>query len=115
VEKQLQQISLIDPSFLASGWNLTVLNDRRHAGRDTIQVRATRLSSSAGDALWEYVDEYEVSIDQERGVILRYAGIVDGEEAGVFSVRSVRFDEAIPDEIFSYEPPDGTKTVWAEP
>jgi hypothetical protein len=113
VEDRLRQIPLIEPSFLARGWDLTILGDRRHAGRDTLRVKATRIMEDSRPALWASVAEYEVLIDQERGVLLRYAGIVDGEDAGVLSVRSVRFDEPIPDDVFSYHPPEGTRTVWA--
>ena len=112
VDRQLELIPLLEPSFLASGWDLDVLGERVYAGRATLRVKATRRGAGPGPALWKCVDEYEILIDQERGVLLRYAGIVDDEEAGVLSVRSVAFDEPIPDEVFSYEPPHGTRMVW---
>jgi hypothetical protein len=104
-------IPLLDPSPLASGWELTLLDDCAHAGRNTLRVRARWMGAEPRPLLWEGVNEYEILVDRERGVLLRYAGIVDGEEAGVFSVCSVRFDEAIPDEVFSFEPPEGTRIV----
>jgi hypothetical protein len=61
--------------------------------------------------LWGYVTEYEILVDLKCGVLLRYAGIVDEEEAGVIAVRTARFDEAIPDEVFMLEPPIGTRIV----
>jgi hypothetical protein len=86
-----------------------------HAGRRAVRVLATRSAAESRAesrlALWEYVDQYEILVDAERGVLLRYAGIVDGEEAGVFSVRAVHFDEPIADEVFSHQPPKGTRIV----
>ncbi len=112
VETQLELLPLIDPSFFATGWELTVLDERTHVGRKTLRVEAVRVARDSRPALWQWIDHYEILVDEERGVLLRYAGIVDGEEAGIFSVRSVNFDEPIPDAIFSYEPPEGTSIVW---
>jgi hypothetical protein len=109
VENRLQQTPLVDPSFFASGWELTVQDDPMHAGRSALRVLATRRGAKSRLALWDYVDQYEILVDAERGVLSRYAGIVDGEEAGVFSVRAVHFDEPIADEVFSYQPPKGTR------
>ncbi len=114
LEDRLQQVPLVEPSFLATGWQLAALGEDRHAGRAVVRVRATRLDTTSRPALWDYVQEYDLLVDRERGVLLRYAGLVDGKEAGVMSVRSVRFDEPIPDDVFRYHPPKGTKVVWAE-
>jgi outer membrane lipoprotein-sorting protein len=112
VEERLEQIPLVDASYLAGGWELAVLDERMHAGRNAVRVRATRIGAASRLGVWNYIDQYEILVDAERGILLRYAGIVDGEEAGVMSVRSVRFDEPIPDEVFSDEPPKGTKIIW---
>jgi hypothetical protein len=119
VTNRLRETCLVDPSFLADGWELSILGDRTHAGRSAVRARAQRLSAASeegGERLgyWDYIKDYEILVDRERGILLRYAGIVDGEEAGVLSVRSVRFDEPIPDEIFAYEPPEGTRVAWVE-
>jgi hypothetical protein len=111
VEGQLQQVPLVDPSFFASGWELTARDDRMHAGRSALRVLATRRDAKSRLSFWDYVDQYEILVDAERGVLLRYAGIVDGEEAGVFAVRAVHFDEPIADEVFSHQPPKGTRIV----
>lgn len=114
VESRLREIPLVDPSFLASGWELTVLDERTHEGRKAVRVRAKRLVAEPRLSHWDYIKEYEILVDAERGILLRYAGIVDGEEAGIMSVRSVRFDEPIPDDVFFHEPPEGTKIAWVE-
>jgi hypothetical protein len=114
LEDRLRETVLLDPAFLASGWDLTAVGERRHAERAATRIRARwigdgRLAPERQPFLG--VDEYEILVDRERGVLLRYAGLVDGEEAGVYSVRTARFDQPIPDEIFSYQPPAGTKVV----
>jgi hypothetical protein len=119
VESRLRETCLVDPSFLASDWELSILGDRTHAGRAAVRAHAKRLSPGSEDggerlAYWDYIRDYEILVDRERGILLRYAAIVDGEEAGVMSVRSVRFDDPIPDEIFAYEPPVGTRIAWVE-
>src|SRR6185503_6741598 len=82
VEGQRQQTPLVDPSFLASGWELTVQDERMHAGRRALRVLATGSAAESRAesrlAPREYVDQYEILVDAARGVLLRYAGIVDG-------------------------------------
>ncbi|HEX6746494.1 MAG TPA: hypothetical protein VF092_04200 [Longimicrobium sp.] len=112
IEGRLRTVTLVDPAFLASGWELSVLGERTHAGRETIHVQATRLDLESGAVPWEGVNRYELLVDRQRGVLLRCAGIVDGVEAGILSVRSVVFDEPIPDEVFSCPAPKGTRVVW---
>jgi hypothetical protein len=108
---RLQQVPLVDPSFLVDGWALTVLGERNHAGRKALSIRAIRLDEGVRPEVWDFVEEYHVLADLERGVLLRYAGIVAGREAGVFSVRSVCFDEPVTDEVFTYKPPAGTRIL----
>ncbi|MGH8437386.1 MAG: hypothetical protein ACRERX_23660 [Pseudomonas sp.] len=111
VENRLQNIPLLDPSFLAS-WELATLGELKYLDRSCFRIGAVRTNATPGPVPWHWVDEYEVLVDQEVGVLLRYAGIVDGEQAASLSVRSVHFNDPIPDEVFSYEPPEGTKTIW---
>jgi hypothetical protein len=47
------------------------------------------------------VNEYVVDLDVERGILLRCAAMLDGMEASVIRTESARFDEAIPDAIFT--------------
>ncbi|HZG44440.1 MAG TPA: hypothetical protein VEY93_15925 [Longimicrobium sp.] len=75
-----------------------------------MRLQAARTGGS-GPGLWEGVDEYEVLADERHGVLLRVSGIVDGEEAGSFSVRAVRFGHGIPDDVFTFAPPRRTKIV----
>lgn len=112
VARQLAQTPLVDPSRFARGWDLTRSGEDRHAGRDALRVSAARRGADAA-GVWEHVDRYELLVDRERGVLLRCAGLVDGAEARVYSVRSARFDEPIADAIFSYQPPDGTTILPA--
>jgi outer membrane lipoprotein-sorting protein len=111
VDERLRFFPLLRPSFLAGGWKLSVLGEERYIGREAVRLRATLTGAEAQPGLWGYVTEYEILVDLKCGVLLRYAGIVDEEEAGVIAVRTARFDEAIPDEVFMLEPPIGTRIV----
>jgi hypothetical protein len=111
LEDRVRQNALVDPSYLASGWDLTVLDERKHAGRHALHVSAKWLGRDPEPPLWSYVHKYDLLVDRERGVLLRAAGIIEGEEVGVYSVRLVRFDEPIADELFVLEPPKGTKII----
>src|SRR5215213_5887559 len=89
VEDRLRQIVLLDPSFLSQGWELTIVGERKHASRAGVRVKARWGGLGARPEVFPTADEYEVLIDRERGVLLRFAGIVREQEAGVFSVRTV--------------------------
>ncbi len=111
VANRLEPIPLIDPSFFAQGWALTMLDQVSYADRTALRLTAARVDAIYPPCLWEGVDDYELLVDRERGILLRCAGMIDGEAANVFSVRSVRFDEPISDDIFSHQPPAGTKLI----
>lgn len=106
---RLQSIALFS-DFGMSGWALDAIGKRTHCGRDAVIIRARR--GAVEPEVWPWVDEYELIVDLERGVLLSCAGIVDGQHAVVMSVRSIEFDAAIPDTVFSFKPPAGTKIVW---
>lgn len=76
-------------------------------------VTASRIDAAYPPSFWEGVDQYDLLVDKERGILLYCAGMIDGEKANVFSVLSVRFDETISDDIFLHQPPGGTRIVWA--
>jgi hypothetical protein len=109
IPMRLQSIALFS-DFGMSGWALDAIGKRTHCGRDGVLIRARR--GAVEPNVWPWVDEYELLVDLERGVLLSCAGIVDGQHAVVMSVRSIEFDAAIPHTVFSFEPPAGTKIVW---
>jgi len=101
LQQRLEQMPLAQARGLTQGWSLTTLGEREHAGRRTLRVRAVRGTGAMRFGLWDYVNEYIVDVDEERGVLLRCAAIVDGKEAAVLGARSVTFDEPIPDAVFT--------------
>jgi hypothetical protein len=111
LENRLDLVPLLAPSFLAGDWEISVEGKQVYAGREAVRLRAARTEGS-GPGLWEGVDEYEVLVDGHQGILLRVGGIVDGEEAGSFAARAVRFDDGIPDDVFAFSPPRGTKVVF---
>jgi len=110
VENRMELVPLVAPSFLAGEWELSVVGKQVYVGREAVRIRAARTDGS-GPGLWDGVDEYEVLVDGRHGVLLRVAGIVDGEEAGSFAAGAVRFDLDIPDDVFTFTPPRHTKVV----
>jgi len=111
IDDRLSQMPLVRPAPLANGWELSELGEREYAGRTAIAVHATRLGQSSPFGLWSYINEYDLLVDRERGVLLRCAGMVGRAEAGVLAVRYMTFDEPVSDEIFAFEPPPGTRTL----
>ena len=99
--ERLSQMPLVQPQGLMHGWSLATRDSVEHIGRAALRVRATRGPDAAQFGMWDYVDVYDVDIDQERGVLLRCAAIIGGSEASVLTVRSVRFDEPISAEPFA--------------
>jgi hypothetical protein len=50
-------------------------------------------------------DEYEVVVDIERGVLLRCASRLGGEDFDVLEVEEIHFDERFDDDTFSSRQP----------
>ncbi len=112
IAERLQSIPLFSESFGMSGWALDPIGERTHLGRNGVLIRARWMAEERRREVWPFVDECHLLVDLERGVLLSCAGIVDGQQAVVMSVRSIQFDAVIPDTIFSFEPPVRTRVVW---
>lgn len=52
-------------------------------------------------------DAYELSVDLERGIVLRLSALVKGEPFAVTEVTEIEFDEPFPPDIFVFAPPPG--------
>jgi hypothetical protein len=106
IEDRVDDIPLLDPAFLLASHHLLLMSDTVHAGREAVQVQALYRkgkSRSYEPMFWSTADEYELLIDKERGILLRYAAKLAGEEFAVASVDQVIFDEPIPERIFSFD------------
>ena len=51
------------------------------------------------------VDEYEVVVDAERGVLLRCASRLRGKDFDALEVEEFYFDERLPEDVFSRREP----------
>lgn len=114
LEDRVREFPLLDPWQFLRGCELGLEGAVEVAARDGFRVVARCGRSEAVHRVWQGVHEYEVVVDATHGILLRCAGLVEGLEAVVVSVRSVEFDGVIPDEAFTYVPPPGTRIVWVD-
>lgn len=96
---------------------LTVLGTAVQAGRRCIRVGGVRRPDGH---LWPHwlpygADGYELAIDAERGVLLSIIGSLAAVPFEVLEVTDVSFDEAIDEEVFRFEPPEGVDVLPARP
>jgi hypothetical protein len=102
---------LADPGFALGALDLELTGRGRRAGRDVIRVRAhprdTHRDLSSLDAFGEGADEYDFEVHAERGLFLRLEARRNGLPFSVFEAVSIEFDEPIPEERFTLEPPPG--------
>jgi hypothetical protein len=104
----LQGYSLLDPSFLLATHLLEIIGETTYLDRMAVQVRATyrkNRESIVEEFFWCTADHYNLIVDKERGILLRYAGVIDGVEYAVSEVQQIAFDEPIPPETFIFTLP----------
>jgi len=79
------------------------------AGREAMRLRGV-----AGEEWdWEWdpdplswgADEYEAVVDAERGVLLRCASRLRGEDFDALEVEEIHFDEQFPEDTFASREP----------
>ena len=109
VEHHQAGLDRLDPSVFLSGYQLEPTGKTTIAGRAALRVRA---STRPGDRtrphdLQPGIEEAELLLDAEHGLILRKAEIVDGHEAAVTEVEEITYDLAIAADRFIFELPAG--------
>ena len=72
-------------------------------GRGRTAQRFSSVTASSG------ADDHELHVDRERGVVLRVESRLDGEPFVVSELLDARFDEELPDELFTLELPPGER------
>lgn len=101
---------LFDPSGIIPSISIEAVGRSTQAAREAIVVRALSPETDhRPPKLWPGADQYELHVDAERGVLLRAAARMDGEEFAFKEITSVVFDETLPDELFTFKPPPGVK------
>lgn len=91
-----------DPWPVITELVLRVRERTEHAGREAVRILAV---PEAGPTvlLGSDADDYELLVDVERGVLLRSAARVEGEEFRVTEVLDIAFDEKLSEDIFIAE------------
>ena len=79
----------------------------RWAGREAVRLVGVPVEEWEGppEPLWWGADEYEVVVDAERGVVLRLASRLDGEDFDALEVEEIFFDERFSEEVFDSREP----------
>ena len=102
---------LLDPAGLIAALVFEHGGHSTVAGRAAIVLHGTRRSGidyePALMQLGEGADEYRIAVDAERGILLRVASLLDGQEFAVKEILEVAFDEAFPADTFVLTPPPG--------
>lgn len=77
------------------------------AGREAVRLRGVPVEEWEGppEPLWWGADEYEVVVDAERGVLLRCASRLEGEDFDTLEIEEIFFDEQFPESVFTSREP----------
>ncbi len=110
-------LDLLDPSEFLSGFALELAGEAVVAGRPAMRVHLRKTSAGHRPfGLEPGIKEGELQLDAERGLVLRRAELVDGQEASVREVEQITYDEPLPPETFVFELPAGASALGrAEP
>ncbi|CAN5823103.1 hypothetical protein BH20ACT14_BH20ACT14_10570 [soil metagenome] len=105
--------ALLDPAGWIPALDFEPRGEVDLLGRRAVRVRATGREPSDSDAfmfrgqLPVGAEEYDLVVDRERGVVLRAAARLEGEEFWVCDVEELVLDEELPPETFVFGPPPG--------
>lgn len=91
---------LLDPSPLLAAYRFEIGSSATLVGRPGIEIAARRRPGADRHGLGPLADDMALLIDEERGVLLRSAIVVDGEEISSNEMVELRFDEPIPGKLF---------------
>jgi outer membrane lipoprotein-sorting protein len=102
-------LELLDPTRFLSGFDLDPAGEAVVAGRAArrVHVRARDLERHEPGGLEPGIEEAELLLDRERGLILRQAELFECEEAFVREVEEIAYDVRLPAETFVFKLPPG--------
>jgi hypothetical protein len=77
------------------------------AGREAVRLVGVPVAEweFPPEPLWWGADEYEAVVDAERGVLLRLASRLDGEDFDALEVEEIYFDERFGEDVFTSREP----------
>jgi hypothetical protein len=86
---------------------LTVEGPVTWAGREAVRLVGVPVEELEypPEPLWWGADEYEVVVDAERGVLLRTASRLRGEDIDAFEVEEIHYNEPFEEEVFRSRTP----------
>ena len=102
---------LFDPDNIAGlplyRLDLYVEGKTRKAGREAIRLVGVPVEEWEyfPEPVWWGADEYEVLVDTERGVLLRCASRLNGEDFDALEVEEIYFDERFGEDVFTSREP----------
>jgi hypothetical protein len=92
---------LLDPSPLLGAYTFEIRGATSLLDRAGCSVAASRRFGAHTHAFGRLSDELALVVDEQRGVLLRVAVVVDGEELSCSEMLEVAFDEYIAPDLFS--------------
>jgi hypothetical protein len=117
VENRLAVFPLFRPPLPESEWLFETSREETYLGRRLRRVRAVRRPNAHqsralhGLGYWLGINEYECLVDDELRMLMSFRGIADGRDAAVIVVDAVSTNASLPKNIFSFEPPPGSRIV----
>ena len=100
LEDRLRSMPMAAPLALTSGWLLSDLGNVHYLGRPAVLAEALRVNGAQAFLMSE-ADSLHLTVDLERGIVLRCAAMIGSAVAATFDMQDVHFDEDIPLSVFS--------------
>jgi hypothetical protein len=105
---------MFEPSRLLGLLRFDKAEPAELAGRQAIVLHGT---TRGGDDMRFMLElparELELAVDAERGVLLRWAELLDGECYKEIAAEEIAFDEQIGSDVLKFDPPQGTRVQSA--
>src|SRR5439155_2405394 len=97
-------VLMLAPAAVMSAILFHVAGQGSHAQRPALRVIG-KPRNETQDVIWPGADEYELLVHDERGVLLRSVGYLDGAPYASIEFLDVAFDEQFPADTFTFLPP----------
>jgi hypothetical protein len=91
---------LLDPSPLLGSYRFEIRGAKSLLDRAGWSVAGSRRFGAHAHAFGHFSDELAFVVDEQRGVLLRVAAVVDGEELSHSEMLGVAFDEDVAPDLF---------------
>ena len=96
----MQEERLLDPAPLLGEYRFEISGETSRLGRAAFEVMAKRRVGARPHDFGALAEELALVVDRERGVLLRVAVVVAGEELSVAEITEIAFDEPLPPGVF---------------